>query len=265
MLRIELNNLLVESKAKIGDDCPFYEPNITEDCILCVDGVPVGFYLKKLPEKLSKLADIANAELKSDRVPKSIMKRQTGVKQYSCIIGSIPPKATMRRHLPNQSSVHASPKAQTFIKAMWKLAVESEKLIKELTPNIYEQQVELFKQVPEQWRLGNLFTSSISNYNIPAPFHRDNGNIIGAVNVIITKRKNAKGGCLHVPDYNATFDQADNSILVYPAWRNVHGVTPILPTHETGYRNSLVFYPLAAFLNSNLTKSTDNNTGLKSE
>lgn len=27
-----------------------------------------------------------------------------------------------------------------------------------------------------------------------------------------------------------------------------HGVTPIIPTHEGGYRNSLVFYPLKAFV-----------------
>jgi hypothetical protein len=36
-------------------------------------------------------------------------------------------------------------------------------------------------------------------------------------------------------------------MLVYPAWRNVHGVTPIIPLKEGGYRNSLVFYPLKAF------------------
>jgi len=50
-----------------------------------------------------------------------------------------------------------------------------------------------------------------------------------------------------VPDYGATFEQADNSMLVYPAWRNVHGVTPIIPTSDDGYRNSLIFYPLKAF------------------
>ena len=32
------------------------------------------------------------------------------------------------------------------------------------------------------------------------------------------------------------------------AWRNVHGVTPIIPTFEGGYRNSLVFYPLNAIV-----------------
>jgi hypothetical protein len=34
-----------------------------------------------------------------------------------------------------------------------------------------------------------------------------------------------------------------------PAWENVHGVTPIIPTFDGGYRNSLVFYPLKAFVN----------------
>jgi len=91
--------------------------------------------------------------------------------------------------------------------------------------------------------------SSISNYNISAPFHRDNANIEGTVNVIICKRKNAKGGDLHIPDYGATIGQQDNSILVYPAWRNMHGVTEIIPTIFGGYRNSLIFYPLKAFVN----------------
>ena len=44
-----------------------------------------------------------------------------------------------------------------------------------------------------------------------------------------------------------TVGQQDNSILVYPAWRNVHAVTPIIPSHEGGYRKSLIFYPLRAF------------------
>ena len=106
---------------------------------------------------------------------------------------------------------------------------------------------ELFKEIKKDWKFGNMFTSSISNFNISAPFHRDTGNLEGTVNIILTKRNNANGGCLNVPDYNATFEQADNSMLVYPAWRNVHGVTPIKPIAENGYRNSLIFYPLKAF------------------
>ena len=255
MKRVDL--IKVEHNVKIGDKCEYIEPNVTEDSIFYADGEAIGFYITKMPEKMCKLADLANKELRSKNVPKSEMKRSSGfgeknkgkqVIQYSTIIGSIPPKPHMQRPYASISSVHSSKNAQTFIKAMLLLAKESEQLIKEVLPIQYEKQVELFKDVPEKWRFANLFTSSISNYNISAPFHRDTGNIVGAVNVIICKKFNSKGGDLHIPDYGATIGQQDNSILVYPAWRNVHGVTPILPTLEGGYRNSLVFYPLKAFV-----------------
>jgi len=262
MKRVDL--IKVEHNVKIGDKCEYIEPNVIEDSIFYVDGEAIGFYMTKMPEKMCKLADLANAELKTKNVPKSEMRRsspdgideKTGkykyknvVKQYSTILGSIPPKPHMQRNYASISSVHSVKSAQTFIKAMLMLAKESEQLIKQVIPNQYDRQVQLFQEVPDKWKFANLFTSSISNYNISAPFHRDAGNIEGAVNVIICKKRNSKGGDLHIPDYNATIGQQDNSILVYPAWRNVHGVTPITPTFEGGYRNSLVFYPLKAFVN----------------
>ena len=256
MKHIELKQ--VEHNTKIGDVCGHIEPNITEDTLFLHDGEPIGFYIKdisKYSEKASKLAALANQELRSKNVPKSVMKRSSGftnaeneVLQYSTIIGSVPPKPHMRRPYPTISSVHNVDSAKTFIKAMMLLCKESEEIIKKLTPNIYENQKKLIEEnVPKKWRFGKLFTSSISNYNIPAPFHRDNGNIKGCVNVIIAKKNNATGGNTTVPDYGATMDSCDNSMLVYPAWRNVHGVTPIVPTGKDGYRNSLVFYPLKAF------------------
>jgi hypothetical protein len=260
MKRIDLT--LQKHEVKIGQKCPYIEPNITEDCIFYADGEPIGFYLTKMPEKMCKLANLANKELQSKSVPKTEMQRpkmlgfdkngkgiiDRSCKQFSTILGGVPPKAHMRRPYPTISSVHSHKSSQTFIKAMLLLAKESEQLIKEILPKQHKAQIDLFKEVDKKWKFGNIFTSSISNYNISAPFHRDTGNIVGAVNVIICKKQNAKGGDLHVPDYNATIGQQDNSILVYPAWKNVHGVTPITPTHENGYRNSLIFYPLKAFV-----------------
>jgi hypothetical protein len=259
MKRIDL--IKIDHNKKIGDLCEYIEPNVTEDCIFYADGHPIGFYLTKMPEKMCKLADLANLELLSKNVPKTEMQRpkmlgfdengkgivDRSIKQFSAILGGVPPKPHMRRPYPTISSVHAVKTAQIFIKSMLLLAKESENLIKEILPEQYSQQVKVFEDVLDKWRFGNLFTSSISNFNISAPYHRDTGNIVGAVNVIICKKHNSKGGDLHIPDYNATIGQRDNSILVYPAWRNVHGVTPIIPTHEGGYRNSLVFYPLKAF------------------
>lgn len=256
MKRIDL--ILQKHDVKIGDTCGTIEPNITEDCIFYDNGEPIGFYIKdisKYSEKAAKLADLADKELRSKNVPKSEMGRTSGqhgkgsVQQYSTIIGSVPARPHNRRPYNSISSVHAVKSAQTFIKAMLMLANESEQIIKELTPNVWQKQHDIFqKHVPKKWRFGNLWTSSISNYNISAPFHRDAGNIDGCVNVIIAKKQNATGGNTTVPDYGATVDSSDNSMLVYPAWKNVHGVTPIIPTHDGGYRNSLVFYPLKAFI-----------------
>jgi hypothetical protein len=225
------------------------------------DGEVIGFYLKQIPDKLKQYIEIANAELLSDRVPKSYMdrKRPIGtnengtikyevIKQFSTIIGSCAPKPHMRRPYPMFSSVHNVKSTETFIKAMLLACKESEEVIRQIAPTVYEKQEKIItEKVPPKWRFGRLFTSSISNYNIAANYHRDAANLEGCVNVIIAKRSHAKGGNTTIPDYSATVDSADNSMLVYPAWRNVHGVTPIIPLREDGYRNSLVFYPLKAF------------------
>jgi len=247
-----------EHNVKIGDPAPNNPPNVLEDTMFILDGTPVGFYIRDIGAhngEAANLANIADTELRSDRVPKSVMRRSSGladaaneVLQYSTIVGSVPKKPNMRRMYHTISSVHREKSAQTFIKAMWKLALASEQIIKDAAPDIYEQQKKIFEEhVPEQWRFGNLFTSSISNYNISAAHHIDKANIKGCVNVIIAKRQHSKGGNTTVPDYDITVDSADNSMLVYPAWHNVHAVTPIHLTAPEGYRNTLVFYPLKAF------------------
>ena len=95
---------LVQSPLKIGDQPGNIPPNIHESCILAdPDGTPVGMFLKTLPDDLQNLVNIADAEIHTDRVPKSTMKRSSGlhndsadVLQYSTILGSIPPKPHMR-------------------------------------------------------------------------------------------------------------------------------------------------------------------------
>jgi len=264
MKRIDL--IKEQHEVKIGDVCGTIEPNITEDSLFYDNGEVIGFYIKdmnKYSERLTKLSDVANKEFRSKNVPKSVMTRSSIMKGYaeggtyskenivqqmSSILGSCPPRPHMRRPYASVSSVHNVKSAETFVKAMIMLCEESEKLLKLIAPNIYEKQKDIIeKNIPKKWRFGNLFTSSISNYNIAAAFHRDAGNLEGCVNVIIAKKHNATGGNTTVPDYGATMDSCDNSMLVYPAWRNVHGVTPIVPIQEGGYRNSLVFYPLKAF------------------
>ena len=239
-----------KSPLKIGDDVSDIEPNIFDDCILVdTDGSQVGLFIKKLPDDLNTLVNIADLELKSKRVPKSDMLRTvSAVKQYSTILGSIPIKPHLGRAYPSRSSVHGKKSANTFVKAMYGAGIKCFELVKKYIPDVASHHLlKIDERVPERWRFANNFTSTISNCNISAPIHQDHANVKGAINMIITKRRNSKGGNLHVPDFNATFDQTDNSLLVYPAWRNRHGVTPIIPTYQDGYRNSHVWYSLDSF------------------
>jgi hypothetical protein len=261
MKRVEL--IPINHSVKIGDAPAERTPNLTEDTLFIEDGIVIGFYLRDVAKYSKKLNDylaIANSEFRSKRVPKAVLSRSTainarreggkGVEQYSTILGSVPPKPHMRRAYPTMSSVHGVKSAEIFVKAMYLTCLESELLIHKIAPNIYDRQKEIIStQVDEKWRFGNLFTSSISNFNISAPVHIDNANIRECVNVILTKRSDSKGGNLYLPDYDITIDNCDNSIIVYPAWKSLHGVTPIVPMNDKGYRNSLIFYPLRAFAN----------------
>jgi len=263
----ELKLTEVAHNYKIGDKVSCVQPNVMEDTLFTFNGEAIGFYINDLvkhSKKAAQLADIANNELRSPRVPKTEMSRgpqgnkaqklkriaegKNLVTQYSVILGGVPPKPHMRRPYPTISSVHLVKSARAFIKAMLMLCRESQQIIAEVMPEQYRKQKQLITEnAPEKYRFGELFTSSISNFNISADYHRDNANLKGGVNVIIAKRKDATGGNTTIPSYGTTVDSSDNSMLVYPAWRDLHGVTPIKPTAEGGYRNTLVFYPLKAF------------------
>tara|TARA_R100000808_G_C2109867_1_gene124284 strand:+ start:104 stop:850 length:747 start_codon:yes stop_codon:yes gene_type:complete len=246
-----MNNLELEHikhDVKVGDKCCNKTANITEDTLFTIDGEPVGFYIKSVSGKMKQLLEISNKEFRGDNVPKSVMKRASGVEQYSTIIGSIPASPMQRRPYPSISSVHRKKKARNFIKAMMLLCRESETLIKKHLPNIYKKQKQVMNEnTAKRWRFSDLYTSSISNYNISANYHRDTGNLKDTVNVIFSKRFDSEGGYLDVPDYGLTIECSDNSMICYPAWKSIHGVSPIIPHSEGGYRNSLIFYPLKGF------------------
>ena len=62
--------------------------------------------------------------------------------------------------------------------------------------------------------------------------------------MIFSVKKKVLGAHLHVPEYGLVIENGDNSLLVYPAYANMHGVTPINSVNLGGYRNSLVFYTI---------------------
>ena len=259
-----------EHKFKIGNRCPHIEPNIKEDTILIEDDEVIGFYIKNLKGKSKELLKLIDIEFRSKKVPKSLLERSdvfdavyrkgltrksakaTQTIQMSTILGSLLPKHHMRRPYPCVSAVHQREEAKNYIKAMIIASKECENYIKRYAPEIYKRQTKLVKEnVPKKWRFGNIFTGSISNYNISAPFHKDGANLKGCINVILTTRNNATGGCLHVPEYDITMEMANNSMCVYPSWRTMHGVTPIQVNDDRSYRNTHIFYLLNGFQDYN--------------
>lgn len=264
MNKVQLED--VTNSVKIGDPVPDLEPNICEDTYFMDGEEVVGIYLRDMGDRASKLLAVANKEFMSKRVKKTLMERKTdvvsrwasgewerskywskGVSQMATLIGSIPPKGLVRRHYAKRSAIHLSETAQTYVKAMLLLVDEVEVILKERMSKQYTLQSGHLRRCADKWRLGELFTSGISNHNIAPPYHRDVANWKEGVNVIMSKRLNAKGGNLSIPDHGVVIDQCDNSMIVYPAWRNVHGVTGIRHTHEGGYRNSHILYALSAF------------------
>tara|TARA_R100000152_G_scaffold18399_1_gene10196 strand:+ start:9013 stop:9834 length:822 start_codon:yes stop_codon:yes gene_type:complete len=255
-----------EHNHKIGQRCKDIEPNVTQDSLFVENGEIIGFYKTNITGKIKKLLDIIDIEFRSKNVPKSLLERSdvfdavynkgktrkqakaTQTIQMSTILGSMLPKPHMRRPYPCVSSVHYKNEAKNFIKAMIMASIESESLIKKYANNILQRQKELVsKKVPKKWQFGNIFTGSISNYNISAPYHKDNNNLVGGVNVIYTTRSDAEGGFLNVPEYDITIEMAHNSVCVYPAWKNMHGVTPIKTYGSRSYRNTHIFYVLKGF------------------
>lgn len=264
----KINLVLQNNSIQVGDKCEASEPNLLNDTIFMLNGEVIGFYIKQAPKKISALIGIANAELNSNRVPKSDMSRGAASKkcdatrtkqwtsvrdpvkpvpQHSTILGSVAPKPHMRKPYPSISSVHSVKTAQALIRAMLLLASESEKLIKEVSSDLWLRQAEEMAQVPKAWRFGNLWTSAICNGNISAPFHRDTANMPNCCNVVLISRSESTGGNLVVPEFGLTIDSCDSSFLVFQAWRSIHGVTPIEILAEGGYRNSFILYPLKAF------------------
>lgn len=258
MKHIYLNT--VSHNVKIGDTCPTLTPNITESCIFYENNKPIGFYLDSMPDKLCKLSDIANNEFISNRVTKqgrggshyhildnngnltNIKHKQSSQVKDTAIIGRVPPQSRFGRKYFKMSNIHEDNKSEVFIKAMLLLLNESESIVRDILPEQFDIQSKIYNGF--KYKLSKLFTSSICNNNISAPYHIDSKNEPNTVNIIICKKYNVTGGHLHIPDYNAVIEQRHNSLLVYPVWKNIHGVTPIIKKYNNGYRNSLVFYPL---------------------
>jgi hypothetical protein len=245
---------LTGTKKKFKGKTPSIEPNITSDTIFKKEGVAIGLYIKKIPEKLSAVTEFANREALTDRVPKQEMSRgpqgtkeshakKNIVTQYSIILGGVPASEIMRRPKPNVSSVHREKTAARYVQAIITASRCVDDMVSQYLPEAYKKHKEsVLRESSDKYRVASVFTSFIHNMNISVDYHIDKHNIPDSLNVIIIKKYGCQGGDLSIPEQGVCLSCTNDSMIVYPAWMNYHGVTPITNSLSNGYRNSLVFY-----------------------
>lgn len=116
---------------------------------------------------------------------------------------------------------------------------------KQVLPEAHLDDEKVMEQVLPEWRMSedSLWTSGVINQSSQLPYHRDRANFEtwSAMPVI---RRGMDGGHLSMPEYDITVNCRDGYALWFNGHKFVHGVTPMTPTKEDGYRYSIVFYAL---------------------
>jgi len=213
---------------------------IKEDTIVWEGDRPIIAYVKLKSSALEPM----RAQLQELRFDTT--ERTGGLKTTSRVFG-YQPRMVLRRDFCSATSLQS--KEPDVAQAVEKIAHAVKAVYQETFPDIYAAHQEMSEQKirPELLIKGTPFTSGIINKNNPLKYHFDAGNFKGVCSCMVAFKKDVAGGYLACPEYHMGFEIADKSLLIFDGQSILHGVTPIIPTHDGGYRNSLIFYPLNAF------------------
>lgn len=126
------------------------------------------------------------------------------------------------------------------------LADECGRTLTDVAPEIVDtDRATLDGTVLPEWRLGEekMWTSGVVNKTAQLPYHRDGFNfpVWSAMPVF---RRGARGGHLHLPEYDLVIPCGDGYASYFKGYELVHGVTPIEKRADDAYRYSVVFYAL---------------------
>jgi hypothetical protein len=111
-------------------------------------------------------------------------------------------------------------------------------------PEVADHDETQAQRVHPRWRLGasEPWSSAVVNRTVALPYHRDSYRLpVWSAMPIL--RRGMSGGHLHLPEYATTLPCRDGWAVFFPGYALVHGVTPMRPTREGGYRITVVYYP----------------------
>ena len=227
-----------ESEKLIGLDVENNEPNISEAGIYrdSETGEVVLLYMPFPGDTASLRRAILGAGMGATI-------RAEGMKNASRTFGMSPRSVALRRESCRPASLSRdNPEAQIVLSDAARALGKS---LRDLLPEIYEQDSKIVEHVLPEWRMTDdvLWTSGQINQSSQLPYHRDRANFEtwSAMPVI---RRGMTGGHLSMPEYGMTINCRDGWSLLFNGHRYVHGVTPMKARAKEAYRYSVVFYAL---------------------
>jgi hypothetical protein len=227
-----------ESEKLIGLEVENHEPNISEAGIYrdSETGEVVLLYMPYPGDTASLRRAILGTGM-------GMTIRAGGMNNASRTFGMAPRSVALRRESCRPASLSwDNPEAQMILN---EAASALAKSLREILPEIYQQDTEIVEQVLPEWRMTDdaLWTSGVINQASQLPYHRDRANFEtwSAMPVI---RRGMIGGHLSMPEYGITINCRDGWSLLFNGHRYVHGVTPMQAKAKDSYRYSVVFYAL---------------------
>lgn len=170
--------------------------------------------------------------------------RNSGMKNVACSIGF-----TTRKPLWRQFACQSCTFARDYPEihaTIENAAATAWQQISEILPEQAAHTTELASAVHDDWRMvGTPWTSGVVNLTSALDYHFDRNNFKGAWSAMIVVRRGARGGHLHLPEYDVALPCRDGDLLFFPASGLLHGVTPI-DLEPNGYRITTVYYSLRA-------------------
>lgn len=227
-----------QATEQVGERVPDLDANVTEAVIVAdaTTGQPAFAYLP-----IGNVADLRRTVLD---IPYSKTTRAAGWQNTSRTFGYAPRRPVYGREgCENTRLWDERPDLHT---TLLQYGERVRHQLQTIFPDVAERDAQTManSDVKDEWRLGETnWTSGVVNRSSSLPYHRDGFNfpVWTAMPVL---RRHMRGGYLHIPEYNAVVASRDGWAVFFPGYELVHGVTPMTPTREGGYRYSVVYYAL---------------------
>lgn len=220
----------------VGDAVTWREPNIDEAGIYrdADTGEAVLLYAP-FPEKTTELRRaVFSTEFGATL-------RATGTRNVSRVFGFTTRNVMTQKEACRPTSFsYENPDAQRTMNATATILGE---YLRDQLPEVFEADYQQAEAVLPEWRMteNSLWTSGVINQSSQLPYHRDGSNF-DTWSAMPILRRGMDGGHLHLPEYDITLNCRDGWAVWFNGYRYVHGVTPMQPRQDDGYRYTIVFY-----------------------